>query len=72
MKIRTIKSMQKQVQNEHYLLLTISWLKHVVDRLYSEHKYKLASEILIKTMKKYGNLQYQLSDDKYNNETRGY
>jgi hypothetical protein len=64
--------MQKQVQNEHYLLLTIPWLKHVVDRLYSEHKYKLANEILIKTMKKYGNLQYQLSDDKYNNETRGY
>ncbi|HEY7078136.1 MAG TPA: hypothetical protein VH500_00445 [Nitrososphaeraceae archaeon] len=57
MKTQTIKTMQRQVQDKHYLLLTIPWLKHVVDRLYSEHKYKLANEILIKTMREYGYLR---------------
>ncbi|HEY7569804.1 MAG TPA: hypothetical protein VH796_00420 [Nitrososphaeraceae archaeon] len=57
MKIQTIKTIKRQVQDEHYILLTIPWLKHVVDRLYSEHKYKLANEILLKTMKDYGYLQ---------------
>jgi hypothetical protein len=57
MKIQTIKTIKRQVQDEHYLLLTIPWLKQVVDRLYSEQKYKLANEILLKTMKDYGYLQ---------------
>jgi hypothetical protein len=57
MKIQTIKTIKRQVQDEHYLLLTIPWLKQVVDRLYSEQKYKLANEILLKTMKDYGYLK---------------
>lgn len=72
MKTRTIETMQIRVQDEHYLLLTIPWLKHVIGRLRTEHKYKLANEILIKTMKEYGYLMSQLNSDKYDNETRGY
>jgi hypothetical protein len=72
MKTRTIETMQRRVQDEHYLLLTIPWLKHVIGRLHSEHKYKLANEILIKTMKEYGYFMSQLNGDKCDNETRGY
>jgi hypothetical protein len=64
MKIRTIKTMQGQIQDKHDLILTIPWLKHVIDRLCSEHKYKLANEILIKAIKGYGYLsKYRLNDD---------